>query len=529
MTNLYLNNKEMNMMHVIFKHTLSLFVGLLLPITVVAQISPFETEYFKDSEYRLSTNNASGLVLGKQLVYSDVSLGIDYSKGSFHRPQQAAQNTNYLFSAEGAIMMGKYYLIGGFNFKQSFEKDVRFTSIFDSYRGTPYIIADSTGGDWQKQSYNMWVKGSSPVLFNLISFGLDGKLAVGRGAKKIDPRPQANTNTIQVSPSFTLVKSNHSLGADFTYQRFKENTNIILYDAGVSQKIYFLKGMGQYTYDIFSGNDRERQYEGDSYGAGAQYGYRSERFNLLVNGSYRNYVENANDIENNKPRQRGRLYETVWKADLHADIYSSNSGAKHVLVAAFEDMKRSGREIIQVFNPSPTVNAWETDSEAPGRWLQSQRTWQAGYDLFLLTQSRSTYVWKFALRGSLSDLSDAYASMNSLLDFKSGNVTVEAFRNLTFKNRQYLQVGVNGTYRAAWNVVSNYLPREASDLTITDGLVKRDRDILTQNYYQIGVQAMYGYTFRSNGSIYLKGKYSYLDAKGGWNRNSMMFSIGYNF
>ncbi|MEG1685704.1 MAG: hypothetical protein RR319_07160, partial [Bacteroides sp.] len=177
----------------------------------------------------------------------------------------------------------------------------------------------------------------------------------------------------------------------------------------------------------------------------------------------------------------------------------------------------------------PTVNAWETDSEAPGRWLQSQRTWQAGYDLFLLTQSRSTYVWKFALRGSLSDLSDAYASMNSLLDFKSGNVTVEAFRNLTFKNRQYLQVGVNGTYRAAWNVVSNYLPREASDLTITDGLVKRDRDILTQNYYQIGVQAMYGYTFRSNGSIYLKGKYSYLDAKGGWNRNSMMFSIGYNF
>ncbi|WP_321435743.1 DUF6850 family outer membrane beta-barrel protein [uncultured Bacteroides sp.] len=491
--------------------------------------SLFKMQYFKEGEHWLSTNNAAGLSSGTMNNYSDVNLSYKFSKGDFRRAQQPNLSNNYLFSAEGAITMNKYYLIGGFNFKEAFERDIHFTSILDSYRGTPYIIADSTGGNWKKQTYDMWVKIASPVYFNLISFGIDGKLAVGRGAKNIDPRPQANSNSIQVSPSFTLTQGRQLLGMDFSYRRFRENSNMILYDTGNPQKIYFLKGMGQYTYDVFSTNERERQYNGNGFGGGAQYVYKSDRFSLFLNGAYENYVEDANDIENSKPRERGRLYETSWKGNLHLDIYNKEHSLKHTLFAGYNDINRSGREIIQVFNSSSEVNAWITDSEAPRRSVASQKEWKAGYNLFLLDMTGTSYKWKFSLNGTLSDYSDEYAVMDSYLKFKSSLVSASALRNFSIKKSQLLQVEIGGNYRCVGSKQMQYTPRETEDKAIENGLINKDANILTQNYYQLQANVLYGYNLRNNTCLYLKASYMYLQTEDKLNRNVISASIGCNF
>ena len=47
--------------------------------------------------------------------------------------------------------------------------------------------------------------------------------------------------------------------AGFTYYSYRENSNLILYDSSVPQKLYLLKGLGQYTYEIFSTTERERK------------------------------------------------------------------------------------------------------------------------------------------------------------------------------------------------------------------------------------------------------------------------------
>lgn len=492
-------------------------------------VLPFEMQYFKESEYRLSTDNASGLSLGCMKNYSDVSLSYEFSKGNFHRPQQAQSYNNYLFSAEGAITMGKFYVIGGFNFKEAFEKDVRFTSILNPYRGTPYIIADSTGGNWKKQTYDMWVKMASPVYFQLISFGLDGRLAVGRGAKSIDPRPQANSNSIQVAPSFTLTQGKHSMGADFTYRRFRENSNMILYDTGNPQKIYLLKGMGQYTYDVFSTNERERQYDGDGFGGGVQYGYQSDRLSVFWDGTYENYLENANDIENNKPRQRGRLYETTWKGQLHADFFNDAHTVKQALSAGYYDTRRSGREIIQVFNSSSEVNAWITSSEAPCRSVASQNGWIVGYNLYLLDGQANSYKWKFSLNGKLEEYADEYAVMNSLLKFKSYTTFLNAVRNFNIRKSQLLQIDVQGSYRSLLNEQKQYTPRETVDKTIENGLIKGDAAILTQDYGQLKASILYGYNLRNKTCLYLKGSYSLLQTEDKLSRSAVTASVGYNF
>lgn len=490
---------------------------------------PFEIQYFKESEYSLSTDNASSLFLGSMKNYSDVNVSYEFSKGNFHRPQQAQSYNNYLFSAEGAITMGKFYVIGGFNFKEAFEKDVRFTSILNPYRGTPYIIADSTGGNWKKQTYDMWAKMASPVYFQLISFGLEGGLAVGRGAKSIDPRPQANSNSIQVAPSFTLAQGKHSIGMDFTYRRFRENSNMILYDTGNPQKIYLLKGMGQYTYDVFSTNERERQYDGDGFGGGAQYGYRSDRLSIFLDGTYENYLENANDIENDKPRQRGRLYETTWKGQLHADFFNELHTVKQTLFAGYYDTKRSGREIIQVFNSSSEVNAWVTSSEAPCRSVASQKEWRAGYNLYLFDGQANSYKWKFSLNEKLEEYTDEYAVMNSFLKFNSCTTILNAVRNFNIKKSQLLQIDVQGSSRSLRNVQKQYTPRETEDKTIENGLVNSDAMILTQDYGQLQASILYGYNLKNKNCLYVKGSCSLLQTENKLSRSTVSASVGYSF
>lgn len=511
---------------------------LLLPTVLWAQAdstetavgkTPFAMQYYQESQYYLSTNNASGLVLGSKHIYSDINLSYDYMKGDYRRPQQPDQANRILFQAEGATMLGTCYVIGGFNFKQAFEDNIGFSSILNPYRGTPYIVADSTGGDWTKQTYDMWVKAASPVFFNTVSFGLGANLGVGRGAKKIDPRPQANSNSIQLAPSFTLSRWGHSLGGNFMYNRFRESSNMMLYDTGEPQKIYLLKGMGQYTYDIFSTNERERQYEGDSYGAGVQYGYQSDRFQLFFEGTYENYQEYANDIENSKPRQRGIYYETQWQGNLHLDVWSNNRSMKHSLYGGYENIAGSGREIIQVFNSSPEVNAWVTDSEAPKRTTTSLKEWNAGYRLFLMNRQGDSYKWKFSANAKLSDYSDEYAVMGSYLRFKDCKVALKVVRNVYMKENQYLQIAVDGLSRSVWEKEANYVARETKDNTIAEGLVAKDNDILTQSYYSLGTQAMYGYRINPRNSVYVKANYHYLHSESKLSMNQFTISLGYNF
>ena len=88
--------------------------------------------------------------------YGQAVLGADFETGTFHRAQDADTKTGIFFNADGERQVGRFRLKGDFRFRQSFENGVRFASTFNPLRDMPYVIADSTGGNWQKQAYAMW-------------------------------------------------------------------------------------------------------------------------------------------------------------------------------------------------------------------------------------------------------------------------------------------------------------------------------------------------------------------------------------
>ncbi|GCB37041.1 DUF6850 family outer membrane beta-barrel protein [Bacteroides faecalis] len=518
----------------------NLLIGLLLlesSIGLSAQTednnggSVAQLDLYQQEAFAFDRADASDLALGQWKSYSNIYVGINYKDGTFHRPQQSSSATDYLFSAEGALKMGEYRIAGGFSLEQSYNKNVRFNSIIDPYRGTPYILADSTGGNWQKQSYALWAKGASPFFHNLISVGLDLQLNVDRGSKKIDPRPQSNVNSISVAPSVTLKQNDFSLGAYIRYRRFRENSNLILYNTNEPQKIYMLKGIGQYVYDIFSNNERERQYQGDGLGYGLTFGVNKEHISMDVYADYANYTEDAMDIESNKPRKRGCLYETHYTGGTHINIYSER--AKHLIAASYFWQERSGREIIQIFNSSPTVNAWQTDSEAPRRSVNKQTAVKGSYSLFLFGTNRQKekddYLWKFDLEARYETYSDTYKVMDSYLKYAACHIEAGTARNIALKGNNSLLIHVNGGYHSPSDKSFNYTERETTDPTIAQGLIYPDRDILWSSYYTVGGDVTFSHQLAKSGTLYLRAGYQTLQAQHNLQRNTVWTRFGYIF
>jgi hypothetical protein len=485
---------------------------------------PYVTEQHKSANIYYNSENAAMQMFGDRLLFSEVSVGSEFSEGSLHRPQQPGRSNGYLFSTEGSVYLGKAYVSGGFDFKQAFDKDTQFNSVFDPYRGTPYIIADSTGGDWRKQSYVMWSKITGQIVEGKLFYGLKMDLDVGRGAKVTDPRPQANSNRIEFTPSLAAkLGEHHGVGASFNYARFQENSNLMLYDTGNPQKLYLLKGMGQYTYVDFTTVEWIRKYGGNQFGFGGYYSYDGGKIALLATGEYKNYVEDASDIDNNKPRLRGRFFQTEYLADIKMTVRGEN--ALHVISGGYTATEQSGREFIQRYDASPEVNSWVTESQAPRRSVVDKVEAKAGYRI-MFAPERDFYRWSLSVDGDYEDFSDGYAVLDSYMKYRSSMATVSAERVIDVR-KTYFAIGLGVFGRTVWNEAMNYTFRE-EDHTIGDGLIAPDYSILTSDFAGAKASLTAGYKFDDGRSLWLKAGYSYVDA-GRLIRHNAVISLGYSF
>lgn len=495
--------------------------------TVQAKGSPMLIEQHRLTNPYFNAGNAASMMFGERLYYSEISLGMEISNGSFHRPQQPENFNRYLFSAEGSVDLGRVYAIGGFDFKQAYENKTGFNSIFDPYRGTPYIIADATGGDWRKQSYDMWTKMATPIVGDALFVGVRAGLTVNRGAKKIDPRPQANTNNIEFAPSLTWkIDNRNALGGYFGYTRFRETSNLLLYDTGNPQKLYLLKGMGQYVYENFNTVNLERRYAGEELGGGFDYSFTAGRFSVVLSGAGRNYVEDATDTRNNRPKLVGRLYGIEY--DLSLNLSVRGDRAFHGFNVFYNTVERSGREIIQTENTSSNVNSWVTIAEAPRRSVVTNDSFGAKYSLLLKPHAEGYYLWRISLGSVCNNFSDTYKVMDSYVKYKSIMNTL-AVERIIPAQKYFFKIGVNGSFRNVWGNVLNYTLRETSDATIQDGLIKPDYLITTSDYFYGAANLTCGYKLRNNNSLWLKVAYGHLKSNNNLKLNDLSISFGYTF
>ncbi len=438
--------------------------------------------------------------------YGQAALGADFETGTFHRAQDAATKTGIFFNAEGERQVGRFRLKGDFRFRQSFENGVNFASTFNPLRAMPYVIADSTGGNWQKQAYSMWTDISTPIVKGVLNAGLALDLDVGRGAKKIDPRPQAGMCRIEIKPSLSfLFRDYFSVSAGFIYALYRETSNLILYDSSQPQKIYLLKGLGQYTTEVFSSTERERKYDGNTLGGSFCLQFRKDRLRASLWGDYRNGLEKVYDIDYNKPHDRGNLYTHDFRLGL--DAYAPNELLSRIGYEGgftYEGSRHSGREFVQHFDSSPEVNGWVTDSELPGRYTNAEDHF--GLALGLYVNDRNTFRrdWKITLRGEVNSFRQEYRATGAKETIKDARASAELAKRIGTRVGQ-LDLSLTGTVSRSLGSRLDYTPREIDDPNISTDLIEHDFS-LPSNWYGAALDISHSWKLKKCRAISLEGR-----------------------
>jgi hypothetical protein len=488
----------------------------------------FHRLLYTQTSFDFKSAVASDMVYSTKMEFSDISVKYKGEYGTFHRTQAGKNITGYMFDAEGAVNPSeKTYMSGGFHFSQNYKNSVSYSSIINPYRGTPYQLADSTDSNWRIQNYSMWTKLATELVEDKLSAGVFLSLDVARGAKMIDPRPKSNNNRIEAAPSLTLNLGKSRVGASFIYERLNEQTNFILYNSSESQKIFAFKGLGQYTFDIFSTTERERSYDGYGVGCAVSYRYKKDNFEMNLLGKYNNYGEEVSDIEYSKPRLRGKYFSDKYEG--FANLKLSAGCLIHQFILRTKTIKESGKEIIQIFNSSEDVNAWQTDSEAPNRWKGDKKGFSAIYSLKTLNATGYYSPYGVEIRYNNNSFDESYRVMDTYIDYKNNVFSLTPELNRPLGNNILTTLKIKGEYCIVSDFNSNYKERELDNHTVKNGFFDKETEILSQNYYSLGAMIGAGYSFENGNALMVNVNYSYLKSDNGLYRHYPLISLSYNF
>lgn len=223
------------------------------------------------------------------------SLGAGAVFGKLRRPQMAETEQDITFEAQRYQHIGSWLFHGHFTYQQQQQQDLRWTGIMQPYRGTPFVLADSTVGDWTKHHFALEAGASIP-LSERFAAGLAVQYLTSSGAKNRDPRPLSNVNDISLLPSATWkLDARHTIGGHGVFRRFKEDIGIQI-RGPFAQGLYRMKGLSFHDQILPISSSYTREYRGTAWSGGLQHLYQtSSSSQWITEVDYTYYTEKTQD------------------------------------------------------------------------------------------------------------------------------------------------------------------------------------------------------------------------------------------
>ncbi len=195
--------------------------------------------YFIQESFWLNSINSSRFYQSEIRNYSKVELNYGYENGSFKKVYEPAKNSIIGFNTTGIKSYKKLHFLGTLNYSHQLSKDIDWSLMMDAERSNPFMLADSIGGDWIKDSYTLGLKICSDPIWNFVNFGIDMNYSVAMGGRDNDPRPQSLIKNIRVAPSVAFVLgSKNSLGLSYIYSDYKQDIDVVI-KSGVGSAVFY--------------------------------------------------------------------------------------------------------------------------------------------------------------------------------------------------------------------------------------------------------------------------------------------------
>ena len=392
----------------------------------------------------LQSGNSAGIGLDTTLSVASASVSGRAESGPFHRPQQASAVRAVELEAERIQAIRKLSFYGGFKFRQKSEENIRWADILDPYRGTPYVLADSLGGDWKKQLFNLSAAlATNPLFSRRVSLGLAVEYEVETGARQNDPRPLNYAKNLRLSPGITWSPAPGTrTGLSFSAGFFREEAEMENRQP-TAHRQYRLKGLSIHDAPTIFSLSVTRAYTGKDLAAAWQFEkqFRSSTFMSSLGFGY--YVEDTQDGIT-RPTLGGQFKSTKWNWS-GVWRHDRRSGYRELSLHALLK-KGDGREYHQVYDPVSTL--WVTTFE--GIFYKSGLTNAGlGYAITGYTADKQSVSWKLSASADFSETSARYLyNQLSSQQITAAETRVSAEKLLADRKRQTVRVFFSGFYRA---------------------------------------------------------------------------------
>lgn len=200
--------------------------------------------FFVNNSFWLNCQNSAGICFSGVREFSKVELKAGYEQGDYHNVFQPQSSQFYGFLSKGIKTLGKLHFMGAFDYNRDQSKGIAWSQMMDAERSSPLVIADSIGGDWTKDRYNLSLKMGSEPLWGWLHLGLGTHYAVGHGGRDNDPRPKSLTNSFALIPSvFVELSGNHKVGASYSVRSYKQDIDIANRSGVGSSTIFKIFGL----------------------------------------------------------------------------------------------------------------------------------------------------------------------------------------------------------------------------------------------------------------------------------------------
>lgn len=196
----------------------------------------------------------------------EVGSEIYFSKAphSFYDIQEGNAANGVRLHSESFSAKGRHVYFGSAGFETGKRENTRWNNVEDFQLLSPYLVADSIGGDFYRETYRM--EGGFTTLNPHFHWGLRAKYSGGVSFRQSDPRPLNTVSVLGLQPGIVFHSSEWRWGLSGQYSRYRQNVNISVERVNHLVFLYIMQGFGHYN-PFFSDfiSHFNRIYKGNKY------------------------------------------------------------------------------------------------------------------------------------------------------------------------------------------------------------------------------------------------------------------------
>lgn len=450
--------------------------------------------------------NAAAMYVLPQKDFGYLDVGISHKNGAFKPTMTEKVSNHFKFSTEKYVFLKNTVLYGSFSGNKKWDKDVNYSNVSNPYRGTPYLMVDTVGGDnYDREFYNL--KGAVAQAFGKSIIGASVDYNIELAAQNRDPRAKNVVTSFNFKPGYLLQLQAFSVGLNLGFDYYNEEINVKNIEQARIDNMYYLLGLRSAI--TLRDNSFLRKYM--QYGYNAEMQFTNKWLTVFAGGEMSNETvddgEFAWAVQRNFARLKGGnfylngVFTFTPKSNIHQLTFNTKVD------------KHKGTEIIQKKELIPPFDnvKWVTLDE---NLTYSKRQQEFGLH-YCVTKMKSAYTRNYAVgfQANYYNELEEYLLLNDEKSVSNLALSAYFYKLFTWENSM-LSVRPKLSYQL--NLQSNLDITDPSELpgvtlpdyylTIEEMLVRPDYNYFSSSYFSPELRVTFEKDMKkSKNKIFIKG------------------------